>query len=103
VAKASDESLNDALRYGFDFVQIADLEEVKDVPKAASKLKIAAEEDAKTGQGRRDRWGHAMSALRSELALIHRRSAAEQAVKDTGTKLLAAEPGWASLRGRSAT
>ncbi|MFD3667223.1 ParB/RepB/Spo0J family partition protein [Streptomyces sp. NPDC058672] len=66
--KLSDESLNQALAYDFDFVELADLHEVEALDHALRWLRSAKKSDLKEGNGQRGNWAHTMQQLRDQLA-----------------------------------
>ncbi|MGX1668655.1 ParB/RepB/Spo0J family partition protein [Streptomyces sp. NPDC055400] len=65
--KLSDESLNQALAYDFDFVELADLHEVETLDHALWWLRSAKKSDLEEGNGRRGNWAHTMQQLRDQL------------------------------------
>ncbi|MFG2143707.1 ParB/RepB/Spo0J family partition protein [Streptomyces sp. NPDC048696] len=62
--KLSPESLADAIAADFDLLELADYQEVEQVPGARTRLRQAKREDQSDGNGRRGHWAQALSKLR---------------------------------------
>jgi ParB family chromosome partitioning protein len=87
-AELTPEGLQSGARYGFDLMELADLQEVESLSWAAGRLASAKRRDADDPKNRRGNWQHAMSTLRQELAEERKREAAEKALTEAGVKVL---------------
>lgn len=88
-ADMSTEALAEGSRYGFDMIELADLAEVEELPRAAYELHAAKRSDEKEGKKQRGHWQHTMSQLRQRLAEQRERTAAEERLTKAGVKVLA--------------
>jgi ParB family transcriptional regulator, chromosome partitioning protein len=87
-AELTPEQLTEGTNYEFDMIQLADFQEVADVPRAAHRLHIAKRKDAEDSRHRGGMWQHAMAQLREEQAAQRKREAAAQALTEAGVKVL---------------
>ncbi|MET7622735.1 ParB N-terminal domain-containing protein [Streptomyces sp. NPDC005408] len=87
-AELSPERLKEGTGYAFDLMELADLQSVEDMPRAAYRLHVAKRKDAEDPKSRRGAWQHTMAQLRQEQAAERKREAATQALTEAGVKVL---------------
>lgn len=87
-AELTPEQLTQGTNYEFDMIQLADFQEVADVPRAAHRLHLAKRKDAEDSRHRGGMWQHAMAQLREEQAAQRKREAAAQSLTEAGVKVL---------------
>lgn len=87
-AELKPEQLKEGTGYAFDLMELADLQSVEDIPRAAYRLYAAKKKDAQDAKKRRGNWQHELSQLREEQAAQRRREAATKALTEAGVKVL---------------
>lgn len=91
-AELSTEGMQDGDRYGFDLIELADLQEVEAVSGAAETLARAKRQDQEARKGN-GHWKHALAALRQRQNEARKVAAATQALEEAGVKVLP-RPRW---------
>ncbi|MFG3399043.1 ParB/RepB/Spo0J family partition protein [Streptomyces parvus] len=91
-AELSTEGMQDGDRYGFDLIELADLQEVEAVSGAAETLARAKRQDQEARKGN-GHWKHALAALRQRQDEARKVAAATQALEEAGVKVLP-RPRW---------
>ncbi|MEV0446254.1 ParB N-terminal domain-containing protein [Streptomyces spectabilis] len=99
----SDSTLDRALSYDFDFVELADLHEVEELDYAVDWLRYAKRRDAEEGGRQRGHWAHEMQELRARKAEHAARHKARQDLKDSGVPLVDYSWDWTKTPARPLT
>ncbi|MER5698886.1 ParB/RepB/Spo0J family partition protein [Streptomyces mirabilis] len=87
-ARLDDAQLRRATVQGFDLIQMAELAEVSDVPRAAQVLEQAQAKDASEDEGGRGHWDQALAQLRQAKADTEARQTALNELEKAGVPLL---------------